>query len=219
MDITVGIRRVDLQSSFLRPRLSSFSLITLQPRRTHVALLKKAGFGGGIKARFSNGVTAFLPWGIEEAEKEEIERWRLVCLIGDQARKHQQELHGVTLLKDVSWEVKKGEKVGLVGVNGAGKTTQLRIIAGLEEPDGGNLVKAKENMKIALLNQEFEVCPSRTVKEEFLSAFIEEMEIAERLEKVQKALESSVEDLSLMGSYSMSWTCFKGGLRMLTLMM
>ncbi|KAG0476526.1 hypothetical protein HPP92_013367 [Vanilla planifolia] len=62
--------------------------------------------------------------------------------------------HGVTLLKDVSWEVKKGEKVGLVG----------------------------------------------TVKEEFLSAFIEEMEIAERLEKVQKALESSVEDLSLMGT-------------------
>ncbi|KFK44546.1 hypothetical protein AALP_AA1G270900 [Arabis alpina] len=42
---------------------------------------------------------------------------------------------GVTVLKDVSWEVKKGEKVGLVGVNGAGKTTQLRIISGQEEPD------------------------------------------------------------------------------------
>lgn len=45
---------------------------------------------------------------------------------------------GVTVLKDVSWEVKKGEKVGLVGVNGAGKTTQLRIIAGQEEPDSGS---------------------------------------------------------------------------------
>ncbi|RZR82650.1 hypothetical protein BHM03_00009104 [Ensete ventricosum] len=106
---------------------------------------------------------------------------------------------GVTLLKDVSWEVKKGEKVGLVGVNGAGKTTQLRIIAGLEEPDSGNVVKAKENMKIAFLSQEFEVCPSRTVKEEFLNAFKEEMEIAGRLDKVQRALEGSVEDLSLMG--------------------
>ncbi|KAJ6802432.1 ABC family 1 [Iris pallida] len=106
---------------------------------------------------------------------------------------------GATVLKDVSWEVKKGEKVGLVGVNGAGKTTQLRIIAGLEEPDTGNLVKAKENMKITFLSQEFEVCTSRTVKEEFLSAFREEMEVAERLEKVQKALEGSVEDLGLMG--------------------
>ncbi|KAI4374157.1 hypothetical protein MLD38_012183 [Melastoma candidum] len=106
---------------------------------------------------------------------------------------------GVTLLKDVSWEVKKGEKVGLVGVNGAGKTTQLRIISGQEEPDSGNVVKAKPNMKIAFLNQEFEVSPSRTVKEEFMSAFKEEMEIAGRLERVQKAIESAVDDLELMG--------------------
>jgi ATPase subunit of ABC transporter with duplicated ATPase domains len=102
-------------------------------------------------------------------------------------------------LKDVTWEVKKGEKVGLVGVNGAGKTTQLRIITGQEEPDSGNVIKAKANMKIAFLSQEFEVSMSRTVKEEFMSAFKEEMEIAERLEKVQKAIEGAVEDLDLMG--------------------
>jgi len=106
---------------------------------------------------------------------------------------------GVTVLKDVTWEVKKGEKVGLVGVNGAGKTTQLRIITGQEEPDSGNVIKAKANMKIAFLSQEFEVSMSRTVKEEFMSAFKEEMEIAERLEKVQKAIEGAVEDLDLMG--------------------
>ncbi|KAK4759494.1 hypothetical protein SAY87_022625 [Trapa incisa] len=106
---------------------------------------------------------------------------------------------GVTVLKDVSWEVKKGEKVGLVGVNGAGKTTQLRIITGQEVPDTGNVIKAKPNMKIAFLSQEFEVSLSRTVKEEFMSAFKEQMEIAERLEKVQKAIEKSVDDLELMG--------------------
>ncbi|KAL1569579.1 ABC transporter F member 5 [Salvia divinorum] len=106
---------------------------------------------------------------------------------------------GVTVLKDINWEVKRGEKVGLVGVNGAGKTTQMRIIAGLEEPDSGNVIKAKSNMKIAFLSQEFEVVSTRTVKEEFLSAFKEEMEVAERLEKVQKAIEKSVDDLELMG--------------------
>lgn len=106
---------------------------------------------------------------------------------------------GVTVLKEVNWEVKKGEKVGLVGVNGAGKTTQMRIIAGLEEPDSGNVIKAKQNMKIAFLSQEFEVSQSRTVREEFMSAFKEEMEVATKLEKVQKALESSVNDLDLMG--------------------
>ncbi|XP_057501030.1 LOW QUALITY PROTEIN: ABC transporter F family member 5-like [Actinidia eriantha] len=106
---------------------------------------------------------------------------------------------GVTVLRDVSWEVKKGEKVGLVGVNGAGKTTQMRIITGQEQADSGNVIKAKHNMKISFLSQEFEVSLSRTVKEELMSAFKEEMEIAARLEKVQKAIEGSVDDLELMG--------------------
>ncbi|GJN04836.1 hypothetical protein PR202_ga22411 [Eleusine coracana subsp. coracana] len=106
---------------------------------------------------------------------------------------------GATVLKDVSWEVQRGEKVGLVGVNGAGKTTQLRIIAGLEEPDGGTVVKAKDNMKIAFLSQEFEVSASRTVREEFFSAFAEEMEVKRRLDQVQAALESATEDMDLMG--------------------
>ncbi|KAL6518523.1 ABC transporter F member 5 [Orobanche gracilis] len=106
---------------------------------------------------------------------------------------------GATVLKNVTWEVKKGEKVGLVGVNGAGKTTQLRIISGMEEPDTGNVIKAKNNMKIAFLSQEFEVVSTRTVREEFFSAFKEEMEVETRLEKVQKAIEKSVDDLELMG--------------------
>uniref|UniRef100_J3N9I3 ABC transporter domain-containing protein n=1 Tax=Oryza brachyantha TaxID=4533 RepID=J3N9I3_ORYBR len=106
---------------------------------------------------------------------------------------------GVTVLSDVSWEVQRGEKVGLVGVNGAGKTTQLRIIAGLEEPDGGSVVKAKDNMRIAFLSQEFEVCASRTVREEFLSAFQEEMEVKSRLDRVQAALEGATDDMDLMG--------------------
>ncbi|EYU31097.1 hypothetical protein ABFS82_08G234100 [Erythranthe guttata] len=106
---------------------------------------------------------------------------------------------GTTVLKNITWEVKKGEKVGLVGVNGAGKTTQLRIIAGLEEPDSGNVIKAKNNMKIAFLSQEFEVVSTRTVKEEFLNAFKEEMDVAQRLDRVQKAIEKSVDDLDLMG--------------------
>ncbi|CAF2353813.1 ABC transporter F family member 2 [Brassica rapa] len=106
---------------------------------------------------------------------------------------------GVTVLKDVSWEVKKGEKVGLIGVNGAGKTTQLKIITGQEEPDSGNVIRAKPNMKVSFLSQEFEVSMGKTVKEEFMSAFNEEMEISRKLEKLQKGIEGAVDDLDLMG--------------------
>ena len=92
---------------------------------------------------------------------------------------------GATILKDVSWDVKKGERVGLVGVNGAGKTTQLRIIAGKEEADSGYVVKARENMKIAFLTQEFDVVGSRTLREEFMNVFAEELTISARMESVQ----------------------------------
>ena len=47
---------------------------------------------------------------------------------------------GTAALKNVSMEVRKGEILGLIGENGAGKSTLLRIIAGVEQPDGGNIM-------------------------------------------------------------------------------
>lgn len=49
-------------------------------------------------------------------------------------------------------------------MNGAGKTTQLQIITGQLQPDGGEVIKARANMKIAHLTQEFDVVPTRTVR-------------------------------------------------------
>lgn len=105
---------------------------------------------------------------------------------------------GIELLTDVSWEVKRGERVGLVGVNGAGKTTQLKIITGEIEPDEGVVLKARSNLKIAYLTQEFDVVPSRTVWEEFLHAFAEQMDVQARLDEVQTALEKATDDMDMM---------------------
>lgn len=107
-----------------------------------------------------------------------------------------------TLLKDVSWEVKKGERVGLVGVNGAGKTTQLQIITGALTPDSGVVLRQSPNMKIAHLTQEFDVVPTRTVREEFMSAFGDATATLKRLEEVQSALESGAagDDMDAMGA-------------------
>ncbi|CAL8469003.1 g8544 [Coccomyxa elongata] len=104
------------------------------------------------------------------------------------------------LLKGVSWDVKKGERVGLVGVNGAGKTTQLQIITGALQPDSGAVVKEKPNMKIAYLTQEFDVEPTRTVREEFMSAYAEQMTVMRRQEEIQKGLEECGEDMDRMSA-------------------
>lgn len=45
----------------------------------------------------------------------------------------------------------------------------MRIIAGLEEPDSWNVIKAKPNLKVSFLNQEFKVSLIRTVRKEFMN--------------------------------------------------
>jgi len=106
---------------------------------------------------------------------------------------------GEDLLTDVTWDVKKGQRVGLVGVNGAGKTTQLEIIRGKIEPDDGIVIKANSKMKIAYLSQEFDITMTNTLREEFQSAYEEAMLVNRALEETQTALEGAGEDMELMG--------------------
>ena len=74
------------------------------------------------------------------------------------------------ILKDVSWEIKNGERIGLVGVNGAGKSTQLKIIAGFEEATDGALI-TEGNPSIAYLKQEFDVDLSKLSEKNYLRHF------------------------------------------------
>jgi ABC transport system ATP-binding/permease protein len=68
------------------------------------------------------------------------------------------------LFEGVTLSVAPGEKVGLLGRNGSGKTSLLRILAGHQEPDGGE-VSAPKGLRIGYLPQEFELDGTRTVRE------------------------------------------------------
>ncbi len=94
------------------------------------------------------------------------------------------------VLKDVNWEVKPGERIGLVGVNGAGKSTQLKIIQGVVEPTTGSIIRPG-GMHIAALNQEFEVDPRRTVREEFWTVFTEANKIQHDLAEIPIKMETA----------------------------
>jgi len=91
------------------------------------------------------------------------------------------------VLRDVTWEVKAGDRIGLVGVNGAGKSTQLRIIAGLEEPSSGQVVK-QGDPRIVFLQQEFDVDVRRSVREELFEAFGEAAQVRSRQREVEMAM-------------------------------
>eukprot|EP00871_Galdieria_phlegrea_P003878 jgi/Galph1/4491/GphlegSOOS_G3145.1 len=91
------------------------------------------------------------------------------------------------VLNKVTWEVKSGDRIGLVGDNGSGKTTQLKVLAGQLTPDSGQVVKSSPKIRTAFLRQEFvdELCPTRTLREELLSVFEEEKELLQKYQKME----------------------------------
>src|SRR5207237_4268966 len=74
------------------------------------------------------------------------------------------------VLRGASLQVNPGEHVGLVGRNGAGKTTIFRLVTQEETPDRGEVVRAR-GLKLGLLAQHVHFDPGSTVHESALAAF------------------------------------------------
>jgi energy-coupling factor transporter ATP-binding protein EcfA2 len=55
------------------------------------------------------------------------------------------------VLKNISFNISAGERIGLIGANGCGKTTLMRILAGLEHPDSGDVASTRPNLRIGYL--------------------------------------------------------------------
>ena len=95
------------------------------------------------------------------------------------------------LLKNVSLGINEGDKVGLIGVNGAGKSTFLKIVAGLDEFYDGTVVKGK-NVRIEYLSQNQNFKEDATILEQIFRGETREM-------KILKEYEDLVEKMSLGG--------------------
>lgn len=67
-----------------------------------------------------------------------------------------------TIFEDVSFGIQEGDKIGIVGINGMGKTTLLRLVMGEEHPDAGQIVR-QNGIKIAALSQNPEYLPDQSV--------------------------------------------------------
>ena len=68
-----------------------------------------------------------------------------------------------TILKDITFSISPGERVGLIGPNGCGKSTLIRILSGLEKPDSGTVTHTRPDLKIGYLSQGFELDPGLTI--------------------------------------------------------
>ena len=91
-----------------------------------------------------------------------------------------------TIIKDISLSFFPGAKIGLLGLNGAGKSTVLRIMAGVDKEFEGEAVPMS-GLKIGYLPQEPELDPEKTVREEVESGLGEVAAAQKRLEEVYAA--------------------------------
>ena len=94
---------------------------------------------------------------------------------------------GTFLFEEVTFRLGSGDRVGLVGKNGAGKSTMLKILAGDFKPDSGQIATEKE-VKIGFLRQDIDFEHGRTVLEEAYEAFTEIKLVEKKLEEVNHLL-------------------------------
>lgn len=96
---------------------------------------------------------------------------------------------GNEILRGVTFQVNPNEKVGLVGRNGAGKTTVFRMITGAEGPDSGEIVTIN-GLKIGMLEQHVGLSENETVHTAALSAFKDIHDIEAEMRNLEKRMET-----------------------------
>ncbi|OIQ21346.1 MAG: glycosyl transferase family 2 [Flavobacterium sp. MedPE-SWcel] len=94
---------------------------------------------------------------------------------------------GTYLFEEVTFRLGAGDRVGLVGKNGAGKSTMLKILSRELEPDSGVIATEKE-VSIGFLKQDIDFIQGRTILEEAYQAFVEIKEVEGKIEKINEQL-------------------------------
>ena len=106
-----------------------------------------------------------------------------------------------TVLKDVSLTLQQGDRMGLVGVNGCGKSTLMRIIAGLDTPDSGELSLVR-GTKVGYLAQQDMVTHGATIWAELEKVYEPVFAMEEKLRALEQEMELAHTDAGLFSRLS-----------------
>ena len=97
--------------------------------------------------------------------------------------------NGKDVLNNINFTIDEGEKAGIIGLNGIGKTTLLKIIAGEELPDSGKIIRDKNSL-IGYFKQEFKISEEDRDIVSFIRNFIGIDVIEEQMNETEKAMET-----------------------------
>ena len=115
---------------------------------------------------------------------------------------HLYKTYGIQpILQDISFSISHDERVGLIGPNGCGKTTLMRILAGIERPDSGTVVATRSNLRVGYLAQGMEFDADQTIQSSLSLYPVSEAALEAEITSLASALASNPNDTRIQTKY------------------
>jgi len=105
------------------------------------------------------------------------------------------------ILEDISINLSNRERIGLIGPNGCGKTTLMRILATIEQPDSGAVIPTHPGLRIGYLAQGMEFSSDTTIQSALSLASVSQTELETEIETLALALSTNPTDSTLQTRY------------------
>ena len=120
---------------------------------------------------------------------------------------HIHKTYGIQpILQDISFSISNSERVGLIGPNGCGKTTLMRILAGFEQPDSGTVVSTCQNLRVGYLAQGMAFEPDQTIQTALSLDSASQTELEAEVAALAHALTAAPDDSILQTKYDSAIT-------------
>src|SRR5512141_2652578 len=110
------------------------------------------------------------------------------------------------ILQDISFSISNNERIGLIGPNGCGKTTLMRILAGIEQPDSGTVASTRPNLRVGYLAQGMTFDEEQTLQSTLNLNPVSQADLEAEVASLASALASNPDDETIHAKYDSALT-------------